>query len=94
MFALVAAASAVARADGEIPIEVELGKTTELNVHSARGWFCDDPSLVQAELVTRDDTNVWRVAGAKLGSTMCRVGTTPGLPYYVFAVKVVEPKKR
>jgi hypothetical protein len=90
MTVIALAVTAVARADGEIPVDVELGKTTELNVHSARGWFCDD---VQAELVTRNDTNIWRVAGAKLGATTCRVGTTPGLPYYVYAVKVVEPKK-
>jgi hypothetical protein len=89
----VLATAAVARADGEVPLEVELGNTVELKVYSARGWFCDDPTLVQAELVTRDDTNVWRVSGAKLGSTLCRVGTNPALLHYVFAVKVVEPKK-
>jgi hypothetical protein len=92
--ALVLAVAAVARADGEVPLEVELGKTVEVNVHAARGWFCDDPSLVQAEIITRDNTNVFRVAGASLGNTLCRVGTNPGLLHYVFAVKVVEPKKK
>lgn len=92
--ALATAPTTPARADGEIPLDVELGKVTEVKVHSARGWFCDDPSLVQAELVTRDDTNVWRVSGAKLGTTMCRVGTNPGLLHYVFAVRVVEAKRR
>src|SRR5580693_8197822 len=92
--ALVLAVTAVAGADGETPLEVELGKTVEVNVHSARGWFCDDPSLVQAEVVTRDNTNVFRIAGASLGTTMCRVGTNPALLHYVFAVKVVEAKKR
>jgi hypothetical protein len=92
--ALVLAVAAVARADGEVPLEVELGKTVEVNVHSARGFFCDDPSLVQADVVTRDNTNVFRVAGASLGTTLCRVGTNPALLHYVFAVKVVEPKKK
>jgi hypothetical protein len=92
--ALLLAVTTVATADGETPLEVELGKTVEVNVHSARGWFCDDPSLVQAEVVTRDNTNVFRIAGASLGTTMCRVGTNPALVHYVFAVRVVEPKKR
>jgi hypothetical protein len=92
--ALAAAGIAPARAEGEIPLEVELGKVVEVKVSSARGWFCDDPSLVQAELVTRNDTNVWRVGGAKLGTTTCRVGINPGLLHYVFAVTVVEPKRR
>lgn len=92
--ALVLAVAAVARADGEVPLEVELGKTVEVNVHSARGFFCDDPSLVQADVVTRDNTNVFRVAGASLGTTLCRVGTNPALLHYVFAVRVVEPKKK
>jgi hypothetical protein len=92
--ALVLAASA-ALADGEIKLEVQLGKTVEKNVGYARGWMCDDPSILTADLVTKDDHNVWMVTGQKLGSTMCRVGTQPMTPvYYVFDVHVVPAKKR
>jgi hypothetical protein len=94
VLAIILAIGAVAGADGETPLEVELGKTVEVNVHSARGWFCDDPSLVQAELVSRDNTNVFRVAGASLGTTVCRVGTNPALLHYVFSVRIVEAKKQ
>jgi hypothetical protein len=84
--------SSTALAQGEIRIDVELGKTVERDVTTARGWFCDDPSLVTAELVTHGDHNVWRVAGAKLGTTTCRVGTEPGLVHFVFEVHVVPFK--
>ena len=84
-----------ALADGEIKLEVQLGKRVEKNVGYARGWMCDDPSLVTADLVTKDDHNVWIVTGEKLGKTLCRVGTQPMTPvYYVFEVTVVPAKKR
>ena len=88
-------ASSTALADGEIRLDVELGKKLEVDVGIARGWMCDDPSLVTAELVTRDDRNIWIVSGAKLGHTLCRVGTDPSLPrYYLFDLHVVEPKSK
>jgi hypothetical protein len=84
-----------ALADGEIKLEVQLGKKVTQDVGYARGWMCDDPSLVQAELVTKNDKNYWVVTGAKLGTTLCRVGTQPLTPvYYVFEVHVVPAKKR
>jgi len=82
-----------ALADGEIRLDVELGKTVERDVGYARGWFCDDTSLVTADLVTRADHNFFVVTGAKLGSTNCRVGTNPATPpFYVFHV-VVSPRR-
>jgi len=89
---VVALAARHASAEGEIKLEVELGKTVEREVASSRGWFCDDPSLLTADVVTRDDHNVWIVTGAKLGATTCRVGTDPLRFAYVFEVRVV-PKK-
>ncbi len=86
--------SSVALAEGEVRLSVELGKRVEVNVGYARGWFCDDPSLIQADLVTRDDHNVWIVTGAKLGQTMCRVGTDAYAPAYVFDLHVVPAKKK
>ncbi len=89
---LVAASGAVA--NGQSGLQLELGKKVEINVGYARGWMCDDPSFVQADLVTRGDHNVWIVTGVKLGQTMCRVGTDPFAYSYVFDVRVVAPKKR
>ncbi|HEX4450756.1 MAG TPA: hypothetical protein VH143_07790 [Kofleriaceae bacterium] len=66
-------------------IEVEVGKTAERDVGVLRGFFCDDPSLVAADLVTRGQTNVWIVTGQKVGTTQCRVGdhTRPALVFDV-----------
>jgi hypothetical protein len=89
-------ASTAALADGEIKLEVPLGKQVRKNVGYARGWMCDDPTIATAELVTVDDHNEWTVKGEKLGTTLCRVGTQPMTPvYYVFEVHVVaaKPKK-
>ncbi len=87
--------AASAAADGERPLSIELGKTVQVDVGYARGWMCDDPSLVEADLVTRGDHNVWVVRGAKLGQTLCRVGTQPLTPvYYVFDVRVVAAKRK
>jgi len=77
----------------EPSLRVEIGKTVERLVGYARGWTCDDPSLVTAEVVTRGDHNVWIVTGKKLGSTKCRVGTDPYGVSYVFDVRVV-PRSR
>jgi hypothetical protein len=72
-------------------VEVEVGKTVERDVGVLRGFFCDDPSLVAGDLVTRGQTNVWIVTGQKAGTTQCRVGdhTRPAL---VFDVIVKAPK--
>jgi hypothetical protein len=83
---------AVAHADpAPNRIEVEVGKTAERDVGVLRGFFCDDPSLIAADLVTRGQTNVWVVTGQKVGTTQCRVGdhTRPAL---VFDVVVKAPK--
>jgi hypothetical protein len=92
--ALLAAVASTALADGETRLDVELGKKREIPVESARGWFCDDPSLVTAEVITRDNRNYWVVTGAKLGTTNCRVGTDPSAPFYVFSLHVLPAKKR
>jgi len=86
--------AAIAQAQGGRQLDVPLGKTVEVKVDYARGWMCDDPSLVDAEMITRDDSNYWRVTGKKLGSTQCRVGTDPAqVPSIVFDLHVVPPKK-
>lgn len=76
-------------------LEVEVGKTVEVEVGLVRGgWFCDDPAVVTAELVTRDDHNVWRVTGVRRGTTACRVGVEEQRAPRRFAVSVIAPKAR
>jgi hypothetical protein len=88
VFRLVAAAlltaipSASAFADGilvagDYPrVDVGVGKTVEYNVgyHRYR-WFCDDPSILTGDLITKGDANYFVITGVKAGSTQCRVGT-------------------
>ena len=86
--------TAAARAD-EIPrLDVEVGQTLEQNVHYARGWMCDDPSLITADMATRDDHNVWVIKGVKVGRTQCRVGLEQSRVSYVFDVRVVPKHPR
>ncbi len=88
---LLVAATAYAE---EIPrIDLEVGQTVEQNVQYARGWMCDDASLVTADMVTRDDHNVWIVKGVKVGHTQCRVGLDRYRVYYVFDVHVTAKRK-
>jgi hypothetical protein len=70
-------------------LEVEVGKTVERDVGLLRGYFCDNASLISAQLVTRNNVNVWIVTGMKVGKTQCRVGdyTRPAL---LFDVTVKE----
>jgi hypothetical protein len=85
--------AATAYAQGNL-VDVEVGQTVERDVGIAIGWFCDDPSLVNAGMVTRGDHNVWIVQGVKSGATHCRVGTDYTRPYIVFEVRVVPPKNQ
>lgn len=88
---LIAVLSAhVAHAGDGIALAVEIGRTTERVVGNAHGWFCDDPSLVEANVVTRGEQNVWVVKGAKAGTTQCRVGTDVTRATYLFDVTVTR----
>ena len=71
-----------------IDLTLEVGRKTDRAVGNATGWFCDDPSLVEATIMTRDDTNYWVVTGVKVGETQCRVGTDPSRASFVFDVTV------
>ena len=83
-----------AAADDVTRVDIELGSTVEKNVVYARGWMCDDPSLLTAQVVTRDDHNVWIAKGVKLGHTTCRVGVDKLAASYVFDVHVVPKRTR
>jgi hypothetical protein len=86
--------ASTAFADDVPRIDVEVGATVEKNVQYARGYMCDDPSLVTAEMVTRDDHNVWIVKGVKVGETMCRVGLDKLRVWYVFDVRVMPARQK
>ncbi|MBV8759599.1 MAG: hypothetical protein JO257_20085 [Deltaproteobacteria bacterium] len=89
---LLVAATAFAE---DVPrIDVEVGASFEKNVEYARGWMCDDPSLLTAEMVTRDDKNYWVVKGVKVGETMCRIGLDRLRVHYVFDVHVLPKRTR
>lgn len=76
---------------GGIALGVEVGRTTERSVGDAIGWFCDDPKLVDAAVVTRGDVNYFVVTGVAVGTTQCRVGTDPSRSTFVFEVTVKRP---
>lgn len=82
---LILAMVRVASADG---VAVTVGFSVEREVGNANGWFCDDPSLVEAALETRGETNVWVVKGVKPGTTQCRVGTDVTRASYVLDLTV------
>jgi hypothetical protein len=83
-----------AYADEPPRVDLEVGGTVEKNVAYARGWMCDDPSLLTAQMVTRDDHNVWIAKGVKVGKTLCRVGLDHQRVSYVFDVHVVPKRTR
>lgn len=71
-------------------IELEVGETIQLGVGNAIGWFCDDPSLLAATIVTERGINYWVVEGARAGTTSCRVGTDPSRASYLIAITIKE----
>jgi hypothetical protein len=85
---LAVAAPARGESDGVGRVALGVGESAELQVGNALGWFCDDPSLVTAEIVHYEGYNTWVVTGANVGLTHCRVGTTVGRASYLFEVEV------
>jgi len=71
-----------------------VGETVQRNVGVAIGYRCDDPTIVDINLVTVGDHNVATITGVKLGTTQCRVGTDPHRHSVLYEVTVTKPKKR
>lgn len=74
-----------------IQILIAVGETRVIEVGFARMHFCDDVSIVQAEMRDKTvETNVFVVKGLEPGTTDCRVGLDPadGRPSYLFGVTV------
>lgn len=87
--AIIAALVAATRADEPPRIELSVGQTAERDVGFALGLLCDDLAIVRAELGPGPrDSNVFRVTGLAAGSTVCRAGTAPSRPSFVFDVHV------
>lgn len=85
---VVAAYRGTAMGQDAIPLVVEIGSPVQRSVGNAIGWFCDDPALIDATLVTRGNRNYWVVTGVAQGSTECRVGMDPSRHSVVFSVTV------
>jgi hypothetical protein len=85
---------ALAHAEDRVALTIELGKTVTQKVGYAMGHLCDDASIVRAEMKngTAQD-NLFVVTGVKVGTTLCRVGTTQDRPTMLFEVTVVPPKR-
>jgi len=94
---LVSVLGGVAFAEPDAPrrIVVPIGETVETDVGYLRGFACDDPSILVAELKTKSETsNVFSVKGLTAGKTSCRVGTNPLQPSVVFEVRVESRPRR
>jgi hypothetical protein len=76
------------QAAGGIPLDVTVGAKVEREVGNATGWFCDEPSFIDAKVVTREELNYWVVTGVRAGKTQCRVGTDTSRASFVFDVTV------
>lgn len=74
-------------------VQLEVGQSVALDVENAIGWFCDDPSLVAAEMVALGTHNDWVVTGVKVGRTQCRVGTELGRATLMVDLEVL-PQRR
>lgn len=92
---LVAGLAASAVADGAMRIDVAVGESVERDVGFAMGLQCDDVAIVRVELrAGTPESNTFVVTGVTEGTTMCRVGTAPNRPTYVFEIHVVAPRRR
>jgi hypothetical protein len=74
--------------EGPKRLDVTVGKTIETDVGIAIGVRCDDLTLVDVAMKTKDATNVFVVKGLREGTTLCRVGTAPAAASILFEVRV------
>jgi hypothetical protein len=86
--------AALAVADNDVAITLEVGETVTTEVGMAMGHRCDDnEKVVHGEMRTRDPTtNMFVVTGLEVGTTRCRVGLVEGArPSYLFEITVTPP---
>jgi hypothetical protein len=83
-----------ALADGATRVEVAVGETVERDVGFAMGLRCDDLSIIHADVrAGTSESNTFAVAGVTEGTTLCRVGTAPNRPTYLFEIHVVAVRR-
>lgn len=89
MRALIFVLGVLAADTGPRELEVELGKTVEVEVGYAIGFRCDDLTIVDPAMKNvSETTNLFVVKGLRAGTTLCRVGTDPQRPTMLFEVRV------
>ena len=73
-------------------VELEVGKSTKVDVGLSRGLNCDDLSVVDAKFESTKDKKelVLVLKGKAAGETYCRAGTGLG-PTVLIHITVVEP---
>lgn len=92
---LARALAGTALADEPARIDVAVGETVERDVGFAIGLLCDDLSIIRVDLRARTpESNTFVVTGVQQGTTLCRVGTAPNRPTYVFEIHVVASRPR
>ena len=84
-----------ALAGDAVRVEVAVGETIERDVGFAIGLLCDDVTIIRADLrAGTPASNRFIVTGVAEGTTLCRVGTAPDRPAYLFEIHVVAPRHR
>jgi hypothetical protein len=74
-------------------LDVAVGETIERDVGFAIGLVCDDLTMIHADLrASTPESNTFTVTGVAEGTTLCRVGTVPNRPTYLFEIHVVAPR--
>lgn len=98
LFLSLLAPEVIATADPTRTLAVEVDQTVEVEVGTLIGFRCDDPKLLDGEMVTkkteRGEVNVFVVKGVAAGRTLCRVGTDPMRPFQLFDVVVTDKPRR
>jgi len=76
-------------------LDVAVGETIEQDVGFAIGLRCDDLTIILVELrADTPESNTFMVTGVAEGTTLCRVGTAPNRPTYLFEIHVVAAHHR
>jgi hypothetical protein len=82
-------AAGLASADNSVTVEV--GKTTTVDVGLAKGLNCDDLTVAQVEIRTRNsENNQLVITGLKPGKTWCRAGQPTAGATALVHIVVVE----
>ena len=91
---VLALVSATAVAEDAARLDVAVGETVERDVGYALGLMCDDTAAIHVDLRnTSPETNTFVVTGIKEGTALCRVGTSPGRPTFLFEIHVVPVRR-